>query len=332
MARVVLDPRRLKDKKKVPPKPPKEEPVKPVPPKPPKPPKPTPAPPKPPKPAPPKPRPSNKAEKGLSLRQLMNATPALMKNNAKYTGIKSLKRAKTRNHMPAIRAKVWSQYGKSGHQVYSCDIIGKEDEDLPIYKQKRVLVSCSCDNFCYWWEVADTHWGASRIKYSNGENPDVTNPGLHPGLCIAKGELVATPNGDKKIEDIKVGDMVCTLSGNRLVTASGITGSLRQTIQLVFESGRTVACTKEHRFLTSGGDNTDQWKPAWDLLDKKVALATLPGEPISFERVQEIRVHVVTDVYDLTVEEAEHFFVNGVVAHNCKHLFCLGKEIFDKKL
>lgn len=128
-------------------------------------------------------RPSNKAEKGLSLRQLINATPALMRNNAKFTGVKSLKHARTRNGMPAIRAKVWSQYGKSGKQVYSCDIIGKEDVDLPVYKQKRVLVMCSCENYCYWWEVANTHWGAGKIKYSNGESPDVTNPGLHPGLC-----------------------------------------------------------------------------------------------------------------------------------------------------
>lgn len=127
-------------------------------------------------------RPDNKYEKGLSLKQLLNATPALMHNNAKFTGVKSLRHANTRNGMPAIRAKVWSQIGKT-RQVYSCDIIAKEDPEKPIYKQKRVLVSCDCENFMYTWEFADNHWGAAKIKYSNGEPPVATNPGYHPGMC-----------------------------------------------------------------------------------------------------------------------------------------------------
>ena len=127
-------------------------------------------------------RTENKYEKGLSLKQLLNATPALMRNNAKFTGVKSLRHANTRNGMPAIRAKVWSQTGRN-KQVYSCDVIAKEDPDKPIYKQSKVLVSCSCENFMYTWEYANNHWGAAKIKYSNGEPPTVTNAGLHPGMC-----------------------------------------------------------------------------------------------------------------------------------------------------
>ena len=119
---------------------------------------------------------------GLSLKGLLRATPPYIKNNAAEVIIKSLQEATTKGGFPGIRAKALSVGNKGQRHIYGLDIIGKE-KDIPLSKQKHVLVSCQCDFFLYYCEVALNHWGSSRIKYSNGENPVVTNPQLHPLMC-----------------------------------------------------------------------------------------------------------------------------------------------------
>lgn len=119
---------------------------------------------------------------GLSLKGLIRATPPFIKNNAHEVLIKSLKPATTKGGFPAIRAKALSVGNKGQRHVYSTDIIGKE-KDIPLSKQKHVVVSCQCDYFLYYCEVALNHWGSAKIKYSNGEHPHTTNPQLQPMLC-----------------------------------------------------------------------------------------------------------------------------------------------------
>ena len=50
-------------------------------------------------------------------------------------------------------------------------------------KKLNVEVSCSCPDFIYRWEYANAQVGAAKIRYSNGDAPDSTNPGHKPGLC-----------------------------------------------------------------------------------------------------------------------------------------------------
>ncbi|QRE00046.1 hypothetical protein [Burkholderia phage BCSR5] len=56
----------------------------------------------------------------------------------------------------------------------------------------NVNVSCSCDDFLYRWEWALANRGASDIFYSNGQHPDVTNPGMIPAQCKHLVKLVET--------------------------------------------------------------------------------------------------------------------------------------------
>lgn len=51
------------------------------------------------------------------------------------------------------------------------------DDDL------NCLVSCSCKDFLYRWEVALTTKGAAEVEYSNGAMPTITNPSLAPRCC-----------------------------------------------------------------------------------------------------------------------------------------------------
>lgn len=59
----------------------------------------------------------------------------------------------------------------------------------------HVVVSCSCADFKYRWEVALNHKQAAEIEYSNGELPVIRNPTMRAAQCK---HLVALYN---KIKD-----------------------------------------------------------------------------------------------------------------------------------
>lgn len=118
---------------------------------------------------------------GLSLKQMLKATPPYIKSNGDEVVIKALRASTTKGGLPGIRAKCQTVRSKN-RQVYDTFFVGKQ-AGIPVSQQKHVLASCSCDFFLYYCEVALHHWGSANIKFSNGAHPEVTNPGLHPLLC-----------------------------------------------------------------------------------------------------------------------------------------------------
>lgn len=131
---------------------------------------------------------------GLSIKQIMRATPPYIHNNGKEVVIKSLQEKTTKGGFPGVLAKSMSVTGignKRKKMVYNTTIIGKE-KDKPLSEQKHVLMSCECDFFMFYCEYALTHWGSSKIKYCNGEPPVSTNPGLQPLCCKHLSKLAKT--------------------------------------------------------------------------------------------------------------------------------------------
>lgn len=61
-------------------------------------------------------------------------------------------------------------------------------------------------------------------------------------------------------------------------------------------------------------------------------LKTLVREDINFERVETVDPDKSgpVSVYDLTVESAEHFTVNGIIVHNCKHISAIRNFIYGQ--
>lgn len=74
-------------------------------------------------------------------------------------------------------------------QVYSLDVmngkrsINKYVTNVIFRKSERVKVSCSCPDHMYRFEWALWKKGAADLVYSNGEAPDITNPGYLGGCC-----------------------------------------------------------------------------------------------------------------------------------------------------
>ena len=69
--------------------------------------------------------------------------------------------------------------------------------------------------------------------------------------CFVAGTKVTTINGDKNIEDVKVGDLVLTPIGYRKVIKDGISGRAKTT-EAVFNDGRKLRGTLDHRVFVKG--------------------------------------------------------------------------------
>ena len=69
--------------------------------------------------------------------------------------------------------------------------------------------------------------------------------------CLAGNTLVTTVNGEVRIKDIKVGDLVLTRSGYEKVSFSGVISQNAKVVEIVFSNGSKIIATSEHKFWTN---------------------------------------------------------------------------------
>ncbi len=88
---------------------------------------------------------------------------------------------------PAVLCLVYSIFDSAGnrktkpkkHRCYVKGLNGKEKRIIA----SSVEMSCDCEAFMYWSEVALNRKGAAPIMFSNGDDPVVRNPSLTPFPC-----------------------------------------------------------------------------------------------------------------------------------------------------
>ena len=134
----------------------------------------------------------------MTIRQIMSKTPANRKLASEDAVIKAVKVTRTKTGFPKILAKVKTQYTIDGTPKRAGDV-KTYVAVVEVYNNKKVIISCSCQDFMYTWEEALNKRGAARIEYSNGEPPNTRNPSMVPGCCkhvyalgaylISKGKL-----------------------------------------------------------------------------------------------------------------------------------------------
>lgn len=130
--------------------------------------------------------------------------------------------------------------------------------------------------------------------------------------CVAKGSLVTMADGSlKPIEDVEVGEQVISYEDG-IFTPKKVVGSydngIKEIVNVKFQSGFNLKCTKDHKVLTQGG-----WKEVQFLTEDDFVCNSdiRPVKFVSMEFSGKCRV------YDLEVEETHNYIVSGVVAHNC---------------
>ena len=149
--------------------------------------------------------------------------------------------------------------------------------------------------------------------------PDEDESSIYGFSCYCfKGDtLIATSQGDKRIDEIKEGDLVLTRKGFKKVTHAWCSGE-KDCIELTMDNGNHIVCTPDHRFITAQEEEIEakDITPSTDLLyyvtrkDGSVFLSL--GYVKYIESVLEKQ-----KVYDIEVEDAHEFFANGYLVHNC---------------
>lgn len=79
--------------------------------------------------------------------------------------------------------------------------------------------------------------------------------------CLARGQLIQTPNGKKPIETVKTGDFVIGGSRNRRRVLGTSTKKVKQIVVVTLSNGEKIRCTADHLFLTEN----KEWKDAGKL-------------------------------------------------------------------
>jgi pretoxin HINT domain-containing protein len=188
-----------------------------------------------------------------------------------------------------------------------------------------------------WGAASDVAKPEPRTKFSGGSsggatsggssggssqeiyNPPQIAPDVIPvsggGACFIAGSKVLTPEGEKAIEEIKLGDMVQTWDMDRhQMVPTQVTDTLahhdRATLEVVTEGG-SLTTTPEHPFWTG-----NEWLPAGKL---KAGESTIQDSSGQQTKVTEVKDGPKANVYNLHVTAPAHnYFVEGLLVHNMK--------------
>jgi DNA polymerase-3 subunit alpha len=106
-------------------------------------------------------------------------------------------------------------------------------------------------------EFIECKHNPSKVKYIHPDMKPILESTY--GQCIAKNEMVSTPKGNIKIQDIKCGDIIYTASGEKKVNRIWCNGN-KNIFKITLRNNKTLKCTDNHRLLTSNG-----WKEIKDL-------------------------------------------------------------------
>jgi hypothetical protein len=91
--------------------------------------------------------------------------------------------------------------------------------------------------------------------------------------CLTAGHKILMSDGEyKNIEDIKIGDMVQTLAGDKPVCSTSEFAD-KEVIKLTLENGQTIECTPNHKFLVENEWTKEQsWKCSDELEEEDYIL------------------------------------------------------------
>lgn len=151
--------------------------------------------------------------------------------------------------------------------------------------------------------------------------------------CVAGGSKVLMADGTlKNIEDVEVGEYVCTFdnyacSSNKVVSKSS--NGTKPVVKVRCNSGFKVKCTSDHRILTQRG-----YVEAKDLTTSDFVLTpkvvkkyndgiksnkkpSVVNSDFIMQRVISVCDDGEDEVYDIGVENTHNFVADGIVVHNC---------------
>jgi hypothetical protein len=167
-------------------------------------------------------------------------------------------------------------------------------------------------------ELLSAGWRAAGMsKIVCGPLGRITN-GLIK-ICFTEGTLVAIEKGNKKIEDIKEGDLVWSYNEEtgkkELKKVVELSRNTSSSLVKISVNGTEITCTPEHPFYVDGN-----WVEAKNLT-KGMLLTTLEGKTSPVESINFLDENV--KVYNFEVEGNHNYYVSEkrILVHNdCEYV------------
>ena len=238
----------------------------------------------------------------MKLAKLVNSSDKMRKANARLVRVVGYKTGFDKNKIPTAVAKTYTPREYTiGMKLRQAKDKNKYVSSIKFLDRKlNVKVSCSCPDYMYRHEWANTQAGASDVIYGNGEPSTETNPSNKVGLCVAKNTLVTTANGEILVQNVVVGDQALTLDGWKTVLACEHTGH-KPLLRIFVRGGLSVEVTEDHKIL-SLKDDVLSWVTAKELDVGDPIFQVLPP---SYSRVASLVPEAV--VAGLLIAEADEY-------------------------
>jgi len=139
--------------------------------------------------------------------------------------------------------------------------------------------------------------------------------GVDLAICIGENTSIITPEGYRKIQDIRVGDSVFSFSADLHQEFQKVLRvyekPAKEIISLDFSDGSQLNCTPEHPILNL---NLDIWTEAQYLkLNDKVFHSYRNEVYVRNKNISSFD----GQVYNLEVEKNNNYFANNILTHNC---------------
>ncbi|MEA5485422.1 MULTISPECIES: DNA polymerase III subunit alpha [Pseudanabaena] len=171
--------------------------------------------------------------------------------------------------------------------------------------------------------------GREAIEYQHHTLEPILN-NTYGVLCLAKGTLIAKPDGTSTpIENIRKGDVILSSDGKRVWSAKVAKqwqSGIKSIVKITLSTGTEIYCTPEHRFLTPQGDQfAHELKPlneTGDTITYRSFLFELDSNSLKDVRpvfVASIEDWGTSECFDIEMvdQTAPYFLANGIVTHNC---------------
>lgn len=121
----------------------------------------------------------------LTPKQLYYRTTRERKERVQYVRIIRIKMGHNRQGLGYVAAKTYSKYKVRADGMVVKNKNRRDYLTMITFLNRKLqcIVSCSCGDNTFRWEVANTYKEASEIEFSNGEPPLITNPTFKVGMC-----------------------------------------------------------------------------------------------------------------------------------------------------
>lgn len=135
--------------------------------------------------------------------------------------------------------------------------------------------------------------------------------------CISGDSIILTNEGEIPIRDLEyasgLGLQAMTQEGFKTITHFIYKGS-GEMYEVELESGKTIQCTLDHKFITNQG--TKSLREIYPLNTSKISLMEYDDNKFKEVRISKVTPVGVKGVYDLSVEGCHQFVANGILNHN----------------